>query len=580
MIVKTGSCRLYIEMTLFILPRFTVSLLFFLIPCLLHAQDLRLQEFQRAVTKGVALSAPAAVKLFDYDEKLGKRNTMGSGVVVSADGRILTVAHVNVPGKTFVVQFPDGTEVKAKGLGEITSIDAAMMQITEKGNYPYAPVGRSENLRDRQPCISLSYAGSLRTDQPYLRLGFIVKSENPNRRRRNLQTTCLMEPGDSGGPVFDLDGRVIGVHSNIQGPLDANFEVPVDEYLKYWDVLSKEDQEYQRAPDSLAIKLDALSAVQSSVNIPFSDTCAYLMDALGKANARAYLIQSKFNDSTVSALGTLIQLTSGFPEKMKKGKSFFISKNSIIHQNPKVYVNEKKTVTATVVARDKERDLVLLAIDVKLKQPAFDLTVSPDSLSKQETGTFLASPLANGKAARMSVAGRIPYAISGVSKAGYFGAALERRDDGLFVRNVNENSPAKANGLERGMRVLRLDHNEVSSPEEFVKLIQMHKPGDTVQIEVSLNSEILTKDIVLGVRPMANSGHIAERFEGGKSAVRDGFSRVFPHDGRLRPDECGGPLVDLQGRLIGINIARLSRTSSLAVPVDELKQFLKSIGFL
>src|SRR5690606_2757200 len=83
-------------------------------------------------------------------------------------------------------------------------------------------------------------------------------------------------------------------------------------------------------------------------------------------------------------------------------------------------------------------------------------------------------------------------------------------------------------------------------------------------------------EIILGSRPLIAGNHVAERFEGGKSIVRDGFSRVFTHDSRLHPTEMGGPLVDLRGQLYGVNIARLSRTSTLALPVDEIKAFLHS----
>ena len=54
------------------------------------------------------------------------------------------------------------------------------------------------------------------------------------------------------------------------------------------------------------------------------------------------------------------------------------------------------------------------------------------------------------------------------------------------------------------------------------------------------------------------------------SRRRDGFDAVFQHDATIEPEQCGGPLVDLDGRLIGINIARAGRVESYALPLAEV----------
>lgn len=76
-----------------------------------------------------------------------------------------------------------------------------------------------------------------------------------------LQSTCLMEPGDSGGPLFDANGNVVGIHSAIDVSEKENFEVPVDLYRTYWSALQQPRTygEYPVQKDSLKLILEPLS---------------------------------------------------------------------------------------------------------------------------------------------------------------------------------------------------------------------------------------------------------------------------------------------------------------------------------
>jgi len=67
---------------------------------------------------------------------------------------------------------------------------------------------------------------------------------------------------------------------------------------------------------------------------------------------------------------------------------------------------------------------------------------------------------------------------------------------------------------------------------------------------------------------------VADRME--RSGRRDGFTKVFSHDADLQPEECGGPLYDWQGNLIGLNIARNSRVRSYAIPTSVVRAFIQN----
>ncbi|MGB7343433.1 MAG: trypsin-like peptidase domain-containing protein [Pirellulaceae bacterium] len=155
----------------------------------------------------------------------------GSGVTVSEDGLVLTAAHViQAAGEELFVIFPDGRRVKAKSLGSNRLRDAGMVQITEPGPYPFAELGKSNDLKRNDWCVSLGHAGGFQAERtPPVRLGRILVND------RFVVTDCTIIAGDSGGPLFDLEGRVIGIHSNIGESLSQNQHVPVNVFTNDWE---------------------------------------------------------------------------------------------------------------------------------------------------------------------------------------------------------------------------------------------------------------------------------------------------------------------------------------------------------
>jgi serine protease Do len=160
----------------------------------------------------------------------------GSGVVISKEGLILTVAHVGRnAGRRISVVFPDGKRVRGEILGNYHGIDAGLAKITEKGEYPFVEMGDSEALQRGQWCIAAGYPVSFsRSQQPPIRLGRVLRTSS-----RTIVTDCTIMGGDSGGPLFDLDGRVIGMNSRVGGSLTSNIHVPISVYQENWERLIK-----------------------------------------------------------------------------------------------------------------------------------------------------------------------------------------------------------------------------------------------------------------------------------------------------------------------------------------------------
>jgi len=164
----------------------------------------------------------------------------GSGVIVTRDGYVLTCAHVtrqaNVPVTVFL---PDGRRARGKTLGANFSVDAGLIKITDEpedpAGWPYCPMGKSAALKRGQWCIATGHPGGFRSSRtPPVRLGRVLRN-----MPAWIITDCTIVSGDSGGPLFNAAGEVIGISSRIAGPLDANIHVPVDAYTKDWARLVK-----------------------------------------------------------------------------------------------------------------------------------------------------------------------------------------------------------------------------------------------------------------------------------------------------------------------------------------------------
>jgi len=162
----------------------------------------------------------------------------GSGVIISEDGYVLTAGHVSgKPGQEVIVIFPDGKQVKAKALGMSKSIDSGLVKITEEGKYPYCEMGRSGELKKGQWVVAIGHPGGFKKGRtPVVRLGRVQELTE-----MLVRTDCTLVGGDSGGPLFDLDGKVIGIHSRIGGTIATNIHVPVDTYRDNWDRLAKSE---------------------------------------------------------------------------------------------------------------------------------------------------------------------------------------------------------------------------------------------------------------------------------------------------------------------------------------------------
>lgn len=159
----------------------------------------------------------------------------GSGVIVSHDGYILTASHVTRKSRRMVsVKLQDGRTVAAVTLGTNTNTDTAALKILSNGPWPFVPVGDSETVKVGDRVLALGYPLSFRRGTPSaVRFGKILK-----RNKNQFVSDCTIMGGDSGGPLIDLNGKLIGIGSRVKIDIKQNLHVPIQNYVTEWQQLA------------------------------------------------------------------------------------------------------------------------------------------------------------------------------------------------------------------------------------------------------------------------------------------------------------------------------------------------------
>ncbi len=162
----------------------------------------------------------------------------GCGVIITGTGYVLTAAHVAMrPGKHAILTLAGGRQVTATTLGMNRGVDAGLIKIDpgQNGSQPWlhASLGSSDNLLSGMWCIATGHPGGYSEDRGFVtRVGRIL-SVRPD----SLVTDCALIGGDSGGPLFDIAGKLIAIHSRIGNDVADNLHVPVVHYDDDWDRL-------------------------------------------------------------------------------------------------------------------------------------------------------------------------------------------------------------------------------------------------------------------------------------------------------------------------------------------------------
>jgi serine protease Do len=244
-------------------------------------------------------------------------------------------------------------------------------------------------------------------------------------------------------------------------------------------------------------------------------------------------------------------------------------------------VAEAKALVATV-DQTIFREVRVLAVDAEwdvalLKVAASDLlpvVFAPTSAVPQ--GSWVVANGATTRTSRRLLAGIVSAKIREIPAAGgaALGVIINGKSKVLEIDEVNPKSGAKEAGLEKGDVILEIEGKKVKKIQDIGELLKDRKAGSLVKLTYRRKGEAKTVEIRLAARGELFTEQMSrnDQMSGDFSPRRSGFPRVLQHDILGNRSVIGGPLLDLQGRCIGMNIARANRAESFAIPVEDLKE--------
>ena len=230
----------------------------------------------------------------------------------------------------------------------------------------------------------------------------------------------------------------------------------------------------------------------------------------------------------------------------------------------------EETWPCVQIGVDRAADIALLRVT--------DAELTPVRWRQKEEpvpGSFLASvdgsdaPFGVGILAAASYVHTVPRAFLGIRFANPNGGTAE-------IEDTVEHGAAEAAGILGGDVVVKFGEAKIGDTDSLRAAIRACTPGDKVSVTLKRGEETVTVEVVLGTNtsPMRSD---QESVWGELSDVRSGFQRVLQHDTVLKPEDCGGPIVDLTGAVVGVNVARAGRIETLALPAADVRALVAKL---
>ncbi|WP_035615920.1 PDZ domain-containing protein [Haloferula sp. BvORR071] len=237
--------------------------------------------------------------------------------------------------------------------------------------------------------------------------------------------------------------------------------------------------------------------------------------------------------------------------------------------------HDSASAKATVAGVYQEDDLAMLTLDGAKFQP---VTLAKGDAPKLGKMLVAASP--EDSPAGFGVVAVESRSLRDSDQA-FLGVGLEPKykGSGVKIGEIQKGSAALDAGLSEGDVILALGGRSVNSSFELRNALTGHRPGERVEVRYQRGGKDAVANVLLKEKKEYEgvpNGRLRmmERMGTNPSLVRSGFPAALQTDMPLERDRCGGPVVDLDGKVIGIAIARADRTRSFIIPSAHLTQIL------
>lgn len=360
---------------------------------------------------------------------------VGSGFIISADGFVLTNAHVVEGSDDVYVTLTDKREYKAKIIGVDKRTDVAVVKI-EGSNLPRLTIGDPNRLRVGEWVIAIGSPFGLDNT---VTAGIIsAKARDTGEYLPLIQTDVAVNPGNSGGPLINMRGEVVGINSQIYsrsgGYMGISFAVPIDEVMRVAEQLRTSGR-----------------VTRGRIGVQIGEVTKDVAESLGLARAQGALIQRvepgapaekgglEAGDIILKFNGTPIEKSSDLPRLVGATKP-------------------GTRATLTVWRKGASKDVTLTIAELE-----------PEKIAKKDDRKLKPEQQANAL-------GLVVNDLSDAQKK-------ELKIDGGVIVDAAE-GPAARSGLRAGDVILQLNNNDVRDARQFNALVAKLEPKKTTVVLV------------------------------------------------------------------------------------------------
>jgi serine protease Do len=483
-------------------------------------------------------------------------SSLGSGSLITTEGHVLTHAHHDfAPGAAVRVVLSDGRQAKGRYLGVHGPNDLSLVKLDEDGPWPAVPLGSPDRLQPGDIVVMLGYPFPYYRDgrPPLLRLGrFCEFSGN------YLLSSCTIRPGDSGGPLLNLAGELIGVSVGPGRPHpQGTRHVSAAVYLQI-----RTDLLESKLVDELFIPPPKGDVTGRS---PFTDNTKFASLA---TPIRRSIVVVLSPDRPV-ALGLVVA-----------ADGWILTKASEIEDRVFCQLADGQRLEATVAGRSTEHDLALLKVN------ATGLPVAAWSDRPLKPGVIVASVGPEPDAPVFGAVGspvlevplekgcRLPFNVRDPEPAA--------AEPGVEITDVWESIPPTAQGVQGHDLLTHVEDTPVPTTEEYQRvtkrLLEKAVAGERLQLTIQRRHKTLQVKVPVESAALTSSKYYLYDL-GGR---RTGFPVAFLHDAYVPRSYSGDAVLDVEGQVIGINVAcesaglRNAREYAFmyAIPADAVRQVL------
>jgi serine protease Do len=368
----------------------------------------------------------------------------GSGFIFDAEGHVITNHHVIEGADLVVVRLVDGQEYDAEVIGSDPQSDVAVLQIEERGrrNLPVARIGSSDPLQVGDWVLAL---GSPLELEATVTAGIVSAKRRQLTTRESsleafIQTDAAINPGNSGGPLVDLTGSVVGINSAIlggRGFIGYGFAIPIDLAKKVVDDILEFGE--VRRPQ-LGVQIQAVSAADAEV---------YELPEIRGAE-----IVQVVEDSPAERAG--LQL------------------GDVVMELDGDRIDDPADLTTTLAEHQPgdEVELTLYrdgrARKITVELGRFDSGTDEPEQSRRE-----------GRASRETLGFHAERLTPALARS----LGLERTE-GVVITEVAPFSAPASVGVQVGQVLLRINRQEISSPQDVEEIAEGIEPGQVVSLRV------------------------------------------------------------------------------------------------